>query len=417
MSKKIFIGAIPGKTIKSPVIKGFTEDLKYSVELKFGEGKIVFSDSFTNSDLNVFIIPEGGKTEKIDPNSKNFYINFSADNEAVRSRFYIDLSEYIDKKDDESQQDTYWNAITDIIFQLDQQKESDKKYVFVSEASEDQSENRRSIVRELEQKGFSILPEKPIGKDALSRIKEDLNKSEFSIHIIGEDELSFDIGEDKDLVFLQNEVASRFASEKKDFKRYIYIPSNINPTKSQLIKIEKVKRKPANLVGAEIIESGIEKFKSELFQKVFHKKAKHEIVDMEGNLIYIINGVNFKTETKAIRKKLEDASIDLVAIDSFDDSLDFLHQHKGNLLKASSILIINSENNNYWLSSMLDDVLKSYGFGKQRAFDLVGIITKEKLQYFSQMELINFLEINDSTTNPTEDSLRSFLKAVKDAGH
>ena len=136
---------------------------------------------------------------------------------------------------------------------------------------------------------------------------------------------------------------------------------------------------------------------------------------MQGNLIYIINGVNFKNETKAIRKQLEDASIDLVAIDSFDDSLDFLHQHKRNLLMASSVLIVNSEANNHWMSSMLDDILKSYGLGKQRPFDLVGVVSAEKLQYFSQLELIHFMEINDSTSQPKLENIKTFLKAVKDA--
>jgi hypothetical protein len=416
LKKNVFIGAISGTSIKSPVVKQFVDDLKYSIDLKFGADSTSFSEQDSGVDVSVNIVPKDGKIEKNSIELNKFYINFSNNLLELRNRFYIDLSEYLDNQEEEFQQEKYWNAITDIVFQIEKHGAKDHhKTAYVAEASSDQIENRKSIVRELEQNGFNIVPAQPIGKNAGADIKKALDAADFSIHIIGENEVIIEEGEDKDLVFLQNELASSHSSAKKEFKRYIYIPSNINPPKTQLVKIEKVKRKPANLIGAEIIESGIEKFKSELFQKIYKVKARHEIVDMQGNLLYIINGVNFKSETKSIRKQLEDTSIDLVAIDSFDDSLDFLHQHKANLLQASSILIINSEENNHWLSSMLDDVLKSYGFGKQRAFDLIGIITKQKLQYFSQLELINFVEIQDSTSKPSGESIRSFLNAVKDA--
>lgn len=394
------------------------EDLKYSIALKFPKGEVVISETETDADTRIFILPKGGKTEKISPDSKNFYINFDPELKPLRNRFYYDLSDQSKhpSANEDSADRHWWNTITDVLFQLDEHHvQNNGKTVFVAETSFDQTENRRSIVRELEQKGFKVLPDHSIGQNARTEIQEALEKADFSIHIIGEDEAPIKEGSDEDLVFLQNELASKYSSKKADFQRYIYIPSHISPKKSQQIKIEKVKRKPDNLVGAEIIECGIEKFKSELFQKIDQKNKKEEAVDMQGNLIYIINGINFKEETKAIRKQLEDASIDLVAIDSFDDSLDFLHQHKRNLLMASSVLIINSEGNNHWLSSMLDDILKSYGLGKQRPFDLVGVLTEKKLQYFSQLELIQFMEIEDSTSKPNSVNVKAFLQAVKDA--
>lgn len=416
MKKNIFIGSKTGKKIKSKAIEEFVDDLKYTIELKFDSDSIQYTESESDANFNIFIIGEDEQFEKITADSKNLYLNFSKHTPNFRSRYIIDLSKTIENQNKEGQEKTYWDSITDITFHLAKSDQEEfNKTAFVSEVSPDQLENRKSIIRELEQKRYKILPEKPLGQMASSDIKENLKNSDFSIHIIGEEELACKEGEDQDLVFLQNEIAAEHSSLNKEFKRFIYIPSNLNPPQNQQIKIEKIKRKASHLVGGEIIESGIEKFKSEIFQKLTRKKAKHEIVDMEGNLLYIINGINFKSETKAIRNQLESASLDLIAIDSFDGSLDFLHQHKGNLLKASSILIINSEENNHWLSSMLDDVLKSYGFGKQRAFDLVGIISKQKIQYFSQLELINYMEINDSTSKPKEDHLRQFLQAIKSA--
>ncbi|MCB0476551.1 MAG: hypothetical protein KDC84_00205 [Crocinitomicaceae bacterium] len=374
------------------------------------------SDSKSDADTLITIIPNGKKSEKIQPNSKNFFISFDPEQTPIRNRYFYDLS--IKNKDTDQEQidKAWWNTITDVLFQLDDgHAQNNGKTVFVAETSFDQIENRRIIVRELEQKGFRILPDHSLSTSPEAEIQKDLEQSHFSIHIVGEQEATIEIGEDKDLVMLQNTMASVHASKNKDFQRFIYIPSHISPTKSQQIKIEKIKRKTDNLIGAEIIECGIEKFKSELFQKIDKKGKQNEAVDMQGNLIYIINGVNFKNETKAIRKQLEDASIDLVAIDSFDDSLDFLHQHKRNLLMASSVLIVNSEANNHWMSSMLDDILKSYGLGKQRPFDLVGVVSAEKLQYFSQLELIHFMEINDSTSQPKLENIKTFLKAVKDA--
>lgn len=416
MIKNIFIATIDGASTLPADIKGFAEDLKYAVKLKFTEDKVRFTEENESVDVCIRIIPKGKKQETISPDSKNFVVNFNPEIEPIRNRYFYDLSVRKKGADLTERDKSYWNTITDIIFQLDEEHGKENgQIVFVAETSFDQVENRRAIVRELEQSGYKIVPDHSIGKDAGKEIQEALTKANFSVHIIGEEAVEIDKGEDQDLVFYQNELASAFSAKNTDFNRYIYIPSHISPPKSQQVKIEKVKRKPDNLHGAEIIECGIEKFKSELFQKIRQNNSKEEVVDMQGNLIYIINGINFKTETKAIRKQLEDSSIDLVAIDSFDDSLDFLHQHKRNLLMASSVLIINSESNDHWLSSMLDDILKSYGLGKQKPFDLVGIITEKKLQYFSQLELIHTMEIDDSTKSPKTENLKLFLKAVKDA--
>ena len=72
MIKKIFISTIPGSGSGSTVNKDFAEDLKYSMGLKFSKDQVVVSEQESDSDIKIFMIPEGKKTEKIQPDSNNF---------------------------------------------------------------------------------------------------------------------------------------------------------------------------------------------------------------------------------------------------------------------------------------------------------------------------------------------------------
>ncbi|MEZ4938167.1 MAG: hypothetical protein R2799_11300, partial [Crocinitomicaceae bacterium] len=144
MIKKIFISSIDrGKSIPSEN-KGFVEDLKYSINLKFPKGQVVISDSELDVDTHIFLIPKGKKSAAIHPNSKNFYINFDPDQPLLRNRYFYDLSIKNKNTEQEQIEKSWWNTITDVLFQLDENHaQNNGKIVFVAETSLDQIENRR----------------------------------------------------------------------------------------------------------------------------------------------------------------------------------------------------------------------------------------------------------------------------------
>lgn len=284
-----------------------------------------------------------------------------------------------------------------------------KKNVFVAFAGIDQANNREIIKRELQNKGFNVLPENLSFTDP-EKLKSDLltqlAKTSLSIHFLGEDNYKIPNVTDN-FVELQNQLAiehynnlTSFSLGQKDllFSRIIWLPNDLHIiNESQQIWLENFIQSADSQIGGELIETPIETLKTIIDEKLV-KKDHYATQMLKGsvasaNKVYVLYEYKNKNEADKINEILNSNNQKPIFTLYDKNYLSVIDNHRQNLIEADSILILYLNNNPDWLFSKIMDIRKSPGFGRRKSFKNKIIIHHEKIEDIDVKEM-NFTLID-----------------------
>jgi hypothetical protein len=279
---------------------------------------------------------------------------------------------------------SYWRKLDDLAYDIHQLLDSLKKAqdppedqkdktppisVYLAETTFDLRDERDSIRRELQQRGYTVLPDGPLpanANDFQKVVREYLKRSRLSIHLIGENYGDIPRTETRSHVYLQNELAAE-QSSGPDFSRLIWMPVELKATDGRQQEfIEYLQRNSAAQQGAELLQTNLEELKQVIQDKLTAKKEVTPAPVTPGSSphIYLICDREDVAAIAPLRNYLYDLGYEPI-LPSFEGSeTELREEHKDNLLLCDACLIYYGASNEFWLRSKLRDLQKIAGYGR-----------------------------------------------------
>lgn len=250
--------------------------------------------------------------------------------------------------------------------------------IFLAETGQDLNVQRNVIRRELQRHGYRVLPDHMLPREANAAekvIKEELDESVMSVHLIGNSYGEIPEGSDRSLVDMENRLAAQKVKENpsnRKLQRLIWInPHQDHSSDQQKNFIENIQRDLSALEAAEIFQIPLEDFKNTLREELFDNKSeeistKDVTVDENKLNVYLIYDKIDKDEATGVGKELTKAGFNVLHSD-FDDTvlaLRKLHLEKLRLFDVG--VVLKGKVNENWVRMKLLDLLKAPGLGRNK---------------------------------------------------
>ena len=291
--------------------------------------------------------------------------------------------------------------------------------IYISYTGIDQIETRENIKRELIQKGYRIFPENNYSGSVSSikkQISEEIEKCSLSIHILCNDNNVLSKNDNTNMVELQNQQAIEYyqkinsfniGKNNSIFSRLIWLQPDIKiTTDSQRIWLNNFIHSSETMIGAELIQSPLESFKSIIEEKLSTNIQYQENIinqsQSDNKKVYLLFDYKDEDKITPIHNWLEQNNYQALKTPYSINYLDLIKLHRTNLLQCDIIIVYQNTNNNQWFESKLRDIKKSPGFGRTKKF-LSKIVlhtqnidnTKKQFQEFDFYKFENLYSINN----------------------
>jgi TIR domain-containing protein len=244
--------------------------------------------------------------------------------------------------------------------------------VFLAETTSDQAGERDEIRRELQERGCTILPNKPLlaATDFAQAVTGDLERAQFSIHIIGQNYGIIPEKADRSVVDLQDEFAVQRGCDPA-FTRIIWLPPGITPEDERQRKfIEYLKADPRVQENVEFIEGSLDKLKTcikEKVQALSRPPPAPVVASDEGPLrIYVICDQADRNAAEPIAAYLFNEGFEAILPPIEGDEAQLREDHKDNLMTCDAALIYHGSASEIWLRTKRSDLKKAAGFNRVR---------------------------------------------------
>lgn len=346
-----------------------------------------------------------------------------------------DVREYSDYFSSDAERQ-YWMEMTDLSYDVQEtlyhlksgksiheiKRIYGKKTIYLAQTCHDLSVQRNVIHRELQRLGYTILPEQslPGTLDELEKVvRNDLASSRISIHLIGADYGDVPSGTDRSVQDLQYRLAAErsiVAKERmEDFSRLIWITPNLSHSSERQTKfIEGLKRDVEASEGAEILQTQLEDFKSVVREELEDSLDKKSHIDTKGQSIYLIHD---KVDHQAIKPYVElilNSGFNLLMPDFEGELLELRQKHIENLRLLDGAIIFKGKVNEQWVKMKILDLLKAPGFGRKKPILGQAIVTTSGSTVNKEFLPNRNLRVIDGDLPKSIESLRLFLKQLKD---
>lgn len=297
--------------------------------------------------------------------------------------------------------------------------------IYLAQTTRDLSEQRDQIRRELQNRGYGILPDKElpfISPNYEDAVRECVERAKLSVHLIGGSYGIIPEGAgSRSIVRLQNEIAAE-RSREGAFSRLLWMPVGLTPQEeAQAQFIEKLRTDAATQHGAELLQTPMEELKTVIQTRLSSNGHKAETPPGESSpKIYLIfdkrdlEGVVELNEYLSVERNYQ-VLLPLIDDEGADDAQAF-EIHKENLAQCDAVLIYYGDANQVWFEYKRRDLKKIVGLDRQRALAAEAVYvaspkTAHK-QLFNNPDAVvikNFDKFAPAT-------LDAFLARVKTAG-
>jgi hypothetical protein len=275
-------------------------------------------------------------------------------------------------------------------------------HIFLAETTSDLKEPREAIKRDLQQYGYTILPDRALPMvvpDVSASIREDLARCQMSIHLIGKSYGLIPEGGTESLLEIQNELAIA-RGEHGAFSRLLWIPPGLQVDDERQQKvIERLRLDPRIRPGADLLETFFEDLRTVIHNSLRRDDASHqtrvEPVTARGTLtrLYCIYDRRDATSLSPWMEQLFDQEIEILQPLFEGDEAEIREYHDENLATCDGALIFYGSGNEYWLRRKLREIQKSAGYGRDKrqpaiAICLVPPKTAEKERFRTHEALV-----------------------------
>jgi hypothetical protein len=279
----------------------------------------------------------------------------------------------------------YWEKLDDLAYDIKQMldllggdpgsnKNGEGKTVYLSETTSDISTERELIKRELQLKGHVVLPDRdlPLRGPALrSALREYVERSSLSIHMLGG---SYDVtpeGEKRSLAEIQSEAAEERGDE---LRRIVWMPAGLNPSDER--QREFVSHFQRGLNGhrnIEVLQTSLEELKKHIEERMKDEPKPDDTKNGDGENgegrppnVYLICDSGDLSEIKPLWKALGERGFNVFLPAMGGDETSVREDHKANLVECDAALVYYGRGSDGWLQQKQRELQKAAGFGRTR---------------------------------------------------
>ena len=296
--------------------------------------------------------------------------------------------------------------------------------VYLAITTSDLKEPYAAIKRDLEQHGYTVLPDRALqtlaAVDAEAAIREDLARCRLSVHLIGRTYSAVPEGGVRSLVEVQNDLAAERAASS-DFSRLIWIPPGLQVADDRQRKVlDTLRMDPRLTRGDDLLETPLEELCTLVAARLAGEtkpRVDRPAPTAAGQFrqLYLIYD---KRDSGAIAPwadlLFKDFEIIHPTLDG--DEATVRDCHEENLRNCDGALIFYGAANDFWLRQKLRELQKSPGYGRTKPMPVVGICliapkTPEK-ERFATHDALVMPQWDGAVPEP----LQPFVSRLKAAG-
>lgn len=257
------------------------------------------------------------------------------------------------------------------------------KTVFLAETTSDLTEQREAIKRDLQQHGYTVSPAHPlpsVASDLQAAVRQDLEDSQLSIHLIGKNYSLVPEGATDSLLEIQNQLAIERQAHG-DLIRLLWIPQGLQVLDERQRKvIERFRTDSHSLNGADLLETFLEDLRTVIHDRLRKIESEPQIPSPVASAaadlqrIYLIYDKRDAEETAAWADFLFEKGFELVRPVFEGDEAEIREDHEENLRTCDAALIFYGAGNECWLRRKLRELQKSAGYGRSKPAPVLGIV-------------------------------------------
>lgn len=252
--------------------------------------------------------------------------------------------------------------------------------VYLARTSSDMKECRESLQRELEDRGYRVLPEQELPEDAegyTATVKAALKEASLSVHLIGARYGSIPDGADKSGVVLQAELA--LAHGNTALRSILWSPPEITlenlGEERQHGFVERLEQAAFERQRAEFVRSSIGQLKSLVVERlrappaplpasVFLREAGKEA----GNSVYLMCDPIDRADAKPLQVALAQLGF-VVSRPSLEGTTEeLIEENKANLVSCDVVVVVWGQSREAWVRSKLREAQQAPGWGRARPY-------------------------------------------------
>jgi hypothetical protein len=249
-----------------------------------------------------------------------------------------------------------------------------EKKVYLAETTADVTPERDRIRRELQQRGYYVLPDRELPRSAAEfeqKVSEHLSRCALSVQLVGSTYGLIPEGEEeRSIIRMQEELAARRASGDSSFSRLIWMPPGLEPQGNRHRAFVEALHTSLG-AGAELLQTSVEDLKLRVVEKLT-QRAEAPAKQQNGNgdrgegprAVYLICDNRDVGDVTPIEDYLFDQGFEVINSAVVSEGDDAAQSHRESLLNCDAALIYYGNANQMWLRSKLWDLQKARGWGR-----------------------------------------------------
>jgi hypothetical protein len=300
--------------------------------------------------------------------------------------------------------------------------------VFLAEAASDLKSARDSLRRELEDRGYHVLPKAPLPLDAeglIAAVREGVEHSCLTIHPIGARYGTVPEGDERSVAHIQLDLAVESARDGAR-RSLIWIPEDLKAAEGrQKALIKGIERMSAPGVASEVLQVSLEVLKTYVMDKLdaASKPTTEHTAHKDATRIYLICDQNDFEAVKPIQSYLEDQGYAVTLPLREGTEIEIREDHQDSLVLCDAVLIHYGAGRKFWLRTKLWDLVKAPGWGRAKpllaeAVYLAAPDTPEKHTYQTNEALLlrGSEQFSPATLDPFVAQLRGTVARSGQSG-
>ena len=243
--------------------------------------------------------------------------------------------------------------------------------VYLAEAALDLKSARDSLRRELEGRGYNVLPNAPLpldGEGLIAAVREGMERSCLTIHPLGARYGTVPEGDERSVAHIQIDLAVESTSDGAR-RSLIWIPDDLKaPEGRQKAFIAETERRSVPSAALEILQVSLEAFKTYALDKLdgASKPAVVPAPQKDVTRIYLICAQNDFEAVKPIQTYLEDQGFAVTLPLREGTEIEIREDHQDSLVLCDAVLIHYGAAHEFWLRTKLRDLVKAPGWGRSK---------------------------------------------------
>jgi len=245
-----------------------------------------------------------------------------------------------------------------------------KTTIYLAETTFDLNNERDKIKRELQQRGYIVLPDQPLplnAPDFQKVVCENLERCTLSIHLIGKKYGIIPEGADKSVIELQNELAAARSQEDPTLSRLIWMPVGLRIPDEETHQqkfIKYLQDDPSAQKGAELVQNSLEDLKT-IIQDTLRCQQNPPETPIGPLRIYLIHEQQDFEDIKPLADYLFDQKSCEVIFPLLEGDITEIRQyHQDNLCLCDAFIIYYGKANERWLQVQIGELRKVASYGR-----------------------------------------------------